>query len=102
MQRLFNKLVGNMGPVKVARIDVIDSELNNFAQDRDRPFVICGRPEHMRASQLHSTISDAIDRDRRAWKRKSSAKIGCIHSIGLLMVIRRGTNEKLRCQFEGA
>ena len=78
MQRLFNQLIGNMRPVKVARIDVIDSELNNFAQDRDCPVVVCGRPEYMRTSQLHGTISDAVKRDRRARKPKSPAKIGCI------------------------
>ncbi len=78
MQRLFNKLIGNMRPVKVACIDVIDSELNNFAQDRECPVVVCGRPEYMRTSQLHGTISDAGESDGRAWKRKSPAKIGCI------------------------
>lgn len=78
MECLFNKLIGNMRPVKVARIDVIDSELNNFAQDRGRTVVVCGRPEDMRTSQLHGTISDAVDRDGRARKRKSPAEIGCI------------------------
>ena len=85
MQRLFNKVIGNMRPVKVARIDVINSELNNFAQDRDCSVVVCGRPEYMRTSQLHGTISDAVESDRRAWKRKSPAKIGavtsCIHFV---------------------
>ena len=73
-----------MRPVKVARIDVIDSELNNFAQDRECPIVVGGRPEYMRTSQLHGAISDAVDRDGGARKRKSPAKIGCIHSIGKL------------------
>src|SRR5882724_12016753 len=88
MQRLFNQLIGNMRPVKVARIDVIDSELNNFAQDRECPVVVCGRPEYMRTSQLHGTISDAGESDRRAWKCKSPAEIDAvtsrIHSIGKL------------------
>src|SRR4029077_10636851 len=88
MQRLFNKLIGNMRPVKVARIDVIDSELNNFAQDRDCPVVVCGRPEYMRTSQLHGAISDAVDRGGGAWKRKSPAEIravgSCIHFVGKL------------------
>src|SRR4029077_489158 len=44
MQCLFNKLIGNMRPVKVARIDVIDSELNNFAQNRDCPSGAAGGP----------------------------------------------------------
>jgi len=74
-------LISNMRPVKVARIDVIDSELNNFAQDRECPVVVCGRPEYMGTSQLHGTISDAVESDRRAWKRKSPAEIGCIHSL---------------------
>ncbi len=84
MQRLFNQLIGNMRPVKVARIDVINSELNNFAQDRECPVMVCRWPEYMRTRQLHGAISDAVESDRRAWKRKSPAEIGCIHSIGKL------------------
>ena len=80
MERLSNKLVGNMRPVKVAGIDVIDSERQRFAQDRECPVVVCGRPEYVRTSQLHGAISDAVERDGRARERKSPAEICCIHS----------------------
>ena len=81
MQRLFNKVIGNMRPVKVARIDVIDSDLNNFAQDGECTVAVCRRPEYMRTSKLHGTVSDAVESDRRAGKRKSPAEIDCIHSL---------------------
>ena len=59
MQRLFDELIGNMRSVEIARIDVIDSELNNFAQDRQCTVVICWRPEYMRTSQLHGAVPHA-------------------------------------------
>jgi hypothetical protein len=40
----------------------------------------------MRTSQLHGAISNAVENDGCAWKRKSPAKITtfCTHSIGKL------------------
>ena len=58
MQRFFDELIGHMWTIKIARVDVIDAELNEFAQDRDCTVVICWRPEHMRTSQLHRTVAE--------------------------------------------
>jgi hypothetical protein len=59
MQRLLDKLIGYVRAIEVAGVDVGDTEANNLAQDRDCTVVICWRPEYMRTSQLHGTISDA-------------------------------------------
>ena len=78
MQRFFDKLIGYVRAIEVAGVDVIDTEANNLTQDRECPVAVCGRPEYMRTSQLHGTVSDAVESDGRAWKRKSPAEIGCI------------------------
>src|SRR6476659_2382481 len=59
MERLFNKLIGYMRAIEVAGVDVGDTELNNLAQNRDCTVMICWRPEYMRTSQLHGTVTPA-------------------------------------------
>jgi hypothetical protein len=61
MERFFNKLIGYVWAIEIARVDVIDTELNNLAQNRDCTVMICWRPEHMRTSQLHGPVSDASE-----------------------------------------
>ena len=53
MQRLFDKLIGYVRAIEVARVDVRDTELNNLAQDRECTVVVCWRPEYRRTSQPH-------------------------------------------------
>src|SRR5947207_9931085 len=59
MQRFFNKLIGYVRAIKVAGVDVGDTELNNLAQDGECAVVVCGRPEYMRTSQLHGPVAHA-------------------------------------------
>ena len=59
MQRFFDKLIGNVRAIEVARVDVGDTEANNLAQDRDCTVVICRRPEYMRTGQLHGAVPHA-------------------------------------------
>jgi hypothetical protein len=59
MQRFFDKLIGYMRAIEVARIDVGDTEPNNLAQDRDCTVVVCRRSEYMWTSQLHRTVPHA-------------------------------------------
>ena len=59
MQRLFDKLIGNVRAIEVAGVDVIDTEPNNLAQDRECTVVVCWRPEYMRTSQLHGAVAHA-------------------------------------------
>ena len=59
MQGFFDQLIGDMRPIKVAGVDVIDSEPNDFAQDCDRAVVIFWRPEYMWTSELHGAVAHA-------------------------------------------
>src|SRR6266705_2465091 len=59
MQRFFDKLVGYMRAIEVGGVDVIDTEVNNLAQDRECTVVICWRPEYIGTSQLHGTVPHA-------------------------------------------
>jgi hypothetical protein len=59
MQRFFDNLIGYVRAIEVAGVDVIDTELNNLAQNRDCTVMICWRPEYMRTSQLHGAVTHA-------------------------------------------
>jgi hypothetical protein len=59
MERLFDKLIGYVRAIEVAGVDVIDTELNNLAQNRDCTVMIRWRPEYMRTSQLHGAVPHA-------------------------------------------
>src|SRR5207237_7338895 len=59
MQRFFDKPIGYMRAIEVGGVDVVDTEVNHLAQNRDYTVVICWRPEYMRASQLHGTVAHA-------------------------------------------
>src|SRR5438093_10085336 len=52
-------LIGDMQPIEVAGVDVIDSEPNDLAQDCDRAVVIFWWPEYMRTSELHGAVAHA-------------------------------------------
>jgi len=51
MERFFDKLIGYVRAIKVAGVDVRNTELNNLAQNRDCTVMICWRPEYMRTDQ---------------------------------------------------
>src|SRR5436189_1298768 len=59
MQCFFDQLIGDMRPIGVAGVDVIDSEPNDLAQDCDRSVVIFWWPEYMWTSELHGAIAHA-------------------------------------------
>src|SRR5882724_6251507 len=61
MERFFDELVGYVRAIEVAGIDVVDTESNNLAQDRDCTVVICWRPEYMRTSQLHGAVAHSSE-----------------------------------------
>src|SRR5437870_7686284 len=59
MQCFFDQLIGDMRPIEVAGVDVIDSEPNDLAQDCDRAVVIFRWPEYMWTSELHGAVAHA-------------------------------------------
>src|SRR5262249_31601997 len=60
VKRLTNDLVGDMRPIKVAGVDVIDATLNGLAQHGDGCLAIFGRPEDTGPSKLHRAIAEAV------------------------------------------
>ena len=84
MERLFNELIGKMRTIKIARVDVVNAEPNDFAQDRERTVVVGRRSEYMRTSQLHGAVAHACkdqiirptEMSLRAVWSKSSAFLG--------------------------
>ena len=62
MQRLANDLVGDMRPVEIAGIDVIDARRHGFAQHGDRRITVLRRPEHAGSGQLHGAVAHAVYR----------------------------------------
>src|SRR5439155_27156063 len=59
MQCFFDQLIGDMRPIEVAGVDVIDSEPHDLAQDCDRAVVIFRWPEYMWTSELHGAVAHA-------------------------------------------
>ena len=57
MQRFAYKLVGNVRPVKVAGVDVINAQGHGFTQYGNRARAILRRTENAGAGQLHGTVT---------------------------------------------
>jgi len=60
LQCFFDQLIGDMRPIKVAGVDVIDPEPNDLVQDCDRAVVIFWWPEYMWTSELHGAVAHAV------------------------------------------
>jgi len=59
MKRFLDDLVGDVGAVVVAGVDVVDAELNDLAEHPDRFAAVGGRAEDVGTSQLHRAVADA-------------------------------------------
>ena len=60
VERLADQLVGDIGAVIVAGVDVIDAARHRLAQHRDRARAVLRRPEHSRSRELHRAIAHAL------------------------------------------
>ena len=60
-ERLADDLVGDVRPVEVGRVDVVDAELDRGAEHRDRLGPVGRRPEDPGAGQLHRAEPDPGD-----------------------------------------
>ncbi|MNT70099.1 hypothetical protein D3C72_2084550 [compost metagenome] len=60
-QRLADQLVGDVGAVEIAGVDVVDAGGHGLAQDRKRGVAILGRAEYAWAGQLHCAVAQAFD-----------------------------------------
>ena len=70
MQRAPDDLVGHMGTVEVAGVDVVDARRDGFPEQRDRAFHVARRAEDTRAGELHGAVAEAIDSQRRPVERE--------------------------------
>ena len=61
MQRLANKLISDVGAVKIGGIDMINSRLDRFLQDADSGLRIFWRTEDAGSRKLHRPVSQAIN-----------------------------------------
>ena len=72
MEGLLDQLIGDVRPVKVTCIDMIDSEFNGFTQHREAVINVTGWPKNALARQLHGAVAHAVNRKGAAGKRKGA------------------------------
>ena len=60
MQCFANDLIGDVGAVEIAGVDVIHAGRDSFAQHGQRRVAILGRPEHAGPRKLHGAIAKAL------------------------------------------
>src|SRR5580658_7536281 len=76
MESLLDNLIGHMGTVKVAGIDMVYAGCNGLAQNGNRAVNVTRRPKHLRACELHRAIAHTVHRHRCAWEREAAAHRG--------------------------
>ena len=93
---LLDDLVGYVGAVKVAGIDMVYASRDGFPQNSNGGIRVARRSKYLRASELHRTVAHAIYSHVCAGKCKGAAKVGLfghafllIDSAGDLLVSRR-------------
>jgi hypothetical protein len=60
MERLADQMVGVVGPIIVAGVDMIDAARDRLAQYRDRAGVVLRRPEDALSRKLHRAVTHAL------------------------------------------
>jgi hypothetical protein len=60
MQRLADQLIGDVRPIEVAGIDVVDAARHRLAQHRERRVAVLGRTEHTGTGELHRAVAEAV------------------------------------------
>src|SRR4030095_9584039 len=92
MKRLLNDLIGHMGTVKIAGIDMIHASRYRFSKNSNRTVHIAWRSPHLRTGKLHSAIAHAVQAQRCAGRCESAAQVRLFRhsvspSVSLLLVI---------------
>ena len=60
MERLLDELVGDVGAVEVAGVDVVDAAGDGFAENGERRVRVLGGTEDVRAGELHGAVAHAV------------------------------------------
>ncbi|TCQ07527.1 hypothetical protein C8J40_104424 [Sphingomonas sp. PP-CC-3A-396] len=58
MERFADDLVGDVRPIEVAGIDMVDTAFDRFAQDGECCVAVAWRSEHAGSGKLHGTIAE--------------------------------------------
>src|SRR5580698_5148550 len=80
MESFADQLVGDVGTVEIAGVDMIDTARHGFTQHGERRLVILGWPKHSRSGQLHGAIANALHLVATDSKRSSVADLNHIGS----------------------
>src|SRR5580692_1754604 len=78
MQRLLNNLIGHVGTVEVACVDMIDPRLYRLAKNRNCGISIARRSPDPRTGQLHCTIARPVDSHCCAGQSETAGKISLL------------------------
>jgi hypothetical protein len=54
-------IVGDVRPVAVGRVDVVDAQLDRGPQHLDGRGAVARRPEDARTSELHRAVADPVE-----------------------------------------
>src|SRR5258705_5018584 len=82
MKRPLDKLIGDMRAVVVAGIDVVHTRINGLAQNSDCSVNVTGWSPHLRTSELHCAVPNAVYGYRCARQRKATGEMSLFnHSV---------------------
>jgi hypothetical protein len=76
MQSLADQLIGDVGAIEVARVDVINAARHGLTQYGERAFAIVRRSEDAGSGELHRTVTHALHRMSAKLENVSFPDIG--------------------------
>src|SRR5206468_10282225 len=75
VQGLANDLVGDVGPVVVAGIDVVDAGGDGVAEDAHGGFGIARRTPDLGAGELHGSVAESVEGKAGSGEGKGAAEV---------------------------
>src|SRR5690348_11781438 len=76
MQRASDDLIGDVWSIEIARIDVIYTSGDRFAQHGDGRVRIARRSEYAGPGELHRAVTHPLHSQRTTGKRETAAELG--------------------------
>ena len=70
VQRFADDLVGDVRPIKIRGVDMVDAQLDGLAQNGHGSGAVLRRPPHVRAGQLHRAIAHTVEGNAAAGGRE--------------------------------
>src|ERR1700721_2122305 len=75
MKRLLDDLIGDVGAIKVAGVDVIYAGCNCLSKYSDGCVCVAGWSPDVRTGELHGAVAHAVHGDRGAGEREGASEI---------------------------